>query len=258
MIKKKQLYEDVVVGGTIPVKQSDRQNTRPPTSSTSGQEAKGPKATAPDKESDPNSSESNAGQESKKSGKDEQSQPSLEARAEKLSEEPFATDMEELMGGDTKQDSAEANDKEKNPQEELEILAERSDKILFHAKSIFPFDFFPNTVTIDANKVNIIIKTFFFTETVTSILLKEIMDVRVESTLFLGKLIIDYGPHPLKINTVYVPSMWKKDALRAKEIIEGTLVLYRSENINTTELKPEETLQEVKEVGKIDDEHRPD
>lgn len=200
----------------------------------------------------------------KDTGKDEKPHSAMEKRAEKMAEDPFMTQAEmKNMDGDTKEKEEEAEKKSKNDtrkeeaketKKDLDIIASRADKILFKARALFPFDFFPNTITIDANKVNIIISTFFFTETVTSVLLKEIMDVRVETTLFLGKLIIDYGPHPLKISTVYVPSLWKSDALRAKEIIEGVLVLYRSENIDTTRLKPEETLDEIKEVGKVDEE----
>jgi hypothetical protein len=194
--------------------------------------------------------------------KDENPHAKLEQRAEKLAEDPYMTQAEmQHMDGDTKEKEQKVDNEDKGKEQEetkqtekdLDILASRADKILFKAKGLFPFDFFPNTITIDANKVNIIISTFFLTETVTSILLKEIMDVRVETTLFLGKLIIDYGPHPLKVTTVYVPSLWKKDALKAKEIIEGILVIYRSENIDTTKLKPEETLDEVKDIGKIEE-----
>jgi hypothetical protein len=249
MAGKKVLYEDVVVGNNTNLPPQPRSDTKPTTA---------------DPEEDPVNSERQAGNSSKKRGKDEKPQPAMEKRAEKMAEDPFMTPAEmKNMDGDTKEKEKKAEntsredtrkEEAKETKKDLDIIASRAEKILFKARSLFPFDFFPNTITIDANKVNIIISTFFFTETVTSILLKEIMDVRVETTLFLGKLIIDYGPHPLKISTVYVPSLWKSDALRAKEIIEGVLVLYRSENIDTTRLKPEETLDEIQEVGKVDEE----
>lgn len=203
----------------------------------------------------------------KKVSKDEEAHAKLEKKAEKLAEDPFVTsaEMKNMDGGSKeKEEKVDKDDSEDDQQQtaqeenkeirrDLEILASRADKVLLHAKTIFPFDFFGSTITIDANKVNIRIKTFFFTETVTSILLKEIMDVRVQASLFFGKLIIDYGPHPLKIKSVYIPSLWKKDALKAKEIIEGNLVLYRAENIDTTKLKPEETIDEVMEIGKVEE-----
>ncbi len=80
------------------------------------------------------------------------------------------------------------------------------------------------------------------------------MDVRVETALFLGRLLIDYGPHPLKIHTITISNLRRQDALRAKDILEGMLVIYRGENIDITKLKPEETLQEIEDIGKVDDE----
>ena len=257
MKKQKNLYEDVVVGGDTlqqkpdsEKKQSESSESQNPPQNTSRQDGHEDSDESPDKEG-------------KGGGKDEKSQADLEQRAEKLAEDPYMTSAEmKNMDGGTKEKEQQADgddskkqeqEEKKQTQKEVDILVSRADKILFTAKGLFPFDFFPNTITIDANKVNVIISTFFLTETITSILLKEIMDVRVETTLFLGKLIIDYGPHPLKISTVYIPSLRKSDALKAKEIIEGILVLYRSENIDTTKLKPEETLEEVKEIGKVEE-----
>ncbi len=263
MKKKKVLYEDVVVGGEppthpVPTTRKVEHDEKPESSKTAEtiDESEDFSETT-DKSEKSNDSEDSFEDEEKSGGKDERTQSKIGQRAEKLAEDPFMTQAEvKNIDGGTKEKESKAEkskkkvkDKDKERQseiqetkKELDIIASRSNKILFSAKAIFPLDFFPNTMTIDANKVDIIIKTFFFTETVTSILLKEIMDVRVEATLFLGKLVIDYGPHPLKINTVYVPTLWKSEALKAKEIIEGVLVLYRAENIDTSKLKPFETL----------------
>jgi hypothetical protein len=156
-------------------------------------------------------------------------------------------------GKGDEQESGDSGEEEKTPEQELGIMVSRADKVLLHAKAMFPFDLFGSTITIDANKVNIRLKTFFMTETVTSVMLKEIMDVRVNASLIFGQLVIDYGPHPLKVSTVYISHLHKKDALKAKEIIEGILVLYRGENIDTSKLKPEETMDEIKEVGKVEE-----
>jgi len=255
-------YEDIVVPG----EQLEPKADTPDNNQNKPQSSNDTKKTS---EGSGKSSKKN----SKKSGKDEQGGEALKTRAEKLSEDPYATESEmssmeggskekekkvdddqEGSGGGSKEESGDKQkDEAKEAKKEMDIIVSRADKILFQAKGMFPFDFFPNTLTIDANKVNVIIKTFFATETATSVMLKEIMDVRVESTLFFGKLIIDYGPHPLKINTVYVPTLRKKDALKAKEIVEGMIVLYRGENIDTSKLKPEDTMDEIKEIGKIEE-----
>lgn len=207
---------------------------------------------------------------SKKAVKVEQGGGILKTRAAKLAKDPYVTPAEmSKLDGDTKEKSKKVDESEdqqrddsedsqedesKQAKRDLDTITHRAESTLLEAKAIFPFDFFPNSVKIDANKVDIILRSFFFSETVTSILLKEIMDVRVETALFFGKLIIDYGPHPLKIKSVYVANLKRHDALKAKEIIEGMLVLYRGENINTAKLKPEETMAEVREIGKVEGE----
>lgn len=241
MAAQKTLYEDVVVAGELPKRSKPAKKQQRGVAKSSG-------ATKA------------SGEKNKKNGKDEKPHAAMEKRAEKLAEDPYITpaEMKNMDGGTKeKEKETEETDSALSPQEQskkdLDIIASRAEKILFRAKTVFPFDFFPDTVTIDANKVDICLKSFFATETVTSIMLKEIMDVRVNIALFLATLIIDYGPHPLKIKSVFVSQLLKKDALKAKEIIEGVLVLYRGENIDTSKLKPEEAMEGIKEVGRIEE-----
>ncbi len=247
-------YEDVVVPGEIPAAKSSDTPRRTDDSRKNTQTSHG----------------SSKKSKKKKGGKDEQSGESIAKKAEMMAEDPYVTESEmKNTDGGSKEKEKKANpgeggeesegqksqdeaEERQERQKEVDILVSRAEKILLKAKGVFPFDFFPDTLTIDANKVNIITKTFFASETVVSVMFKEIMDVRVETALFLGKLLIDYGPHPLKITTITIPNLRRKDALKAKEIIEGTLVLYRGENIDTTKLKPEETIDEIKQIGKAD------
>ncbi len=223
----------------------------------------------PARRKSPSPPDKKSGNGTKKGYKEKRSDETLAKRAEMLAEDPYMTPSERSgMDGGSKKKQKKADsgksesDQQNEPNEtddsqqakkELDILVSRADKILFRAKTVFPFDFFPDTVTIDANKVDITLKSFFATEAMTSIMLKEIMDVRVHTALFMAKLIIDYGPHPLKVKKVFVSHLWRADALKAKEIIEGMLLLYRGENIDTTKLKPEETIREVREIGRIED-----
>src|SRR5205823_426895 len=41
-------------------------------------------------------------------------------------------------------------------------LVDRSSSVLFRAKGVFPFEFFPDSIIIDSHKVNIIHNMFFF------------------------------------------------------------------------------------------------
>jgi len=138
----------------------------------------------------------------------------------------------------------------KEAQQKIASVAERAGNVLLQIKSVFPYDPFPNTVTIDSNKVTIVDKTFFASETVTNILLEEITDVVVESNFFLGKLKITYSHHPLRPKIYGVAALKKKEALKAAQIIQGLLVLRISEGIDLSKLDPEEIIKQLSKIGK--------
>lgn len=139
---------------------------------------------------------------------------------------------------------------EKEAQKKVTSIAERADNILMKIKSVFPFDLFPNTVTIDSNKVIVVDKAFFASETVTSILLEEVTDIVVESNFFLAQIVITYSHHPLRPLHYKIPNLRKHEALRAAEIIQGLLVLRISEGIDLSKLEPEEIIRQLGEIGK--------
>lgn len=160
---------------------------------------------------------------------------------------------ERQLQSDLKYTSVMKKDKEfkkKDAGKKVASVMQRSDNVLIKLKSVFPFDFFPNTVTIDANKVSIVDKNFFASETITTILLEEITDVVVQSNFFLGQLIITYSHHPLQPITYKIPALKKSEALKAQEIIQGLLVMRISEGIDISKLQPEEITKELARIGR--------
>lgn len=117
-------------------------------------------------------------------------------------------------------------DKEK-AKKKFEDLVQRTTKILFEVKSTFPFDLFPDKLTIDVNKVNINLKEFFGTGRVHSVSIKDISDVFVDSgPIFSTLKIIDAG---FIENTINVRHLKKKEALKARSIIQGLIVAQKQE-----------------------------
>jgi hypothetical protein len=139
--------------------------------------------------------------------------------------------------------------KQQNAQKKLQSLTKHCDKVLLKIKTVFPFDLFPDTVTIDENKISVISSSFFASESVTTILLKEVTDVIVETSIFFAKLVFTYSHHPMKPMTTSVTFLKKKDALEAKRIIQGMLVLRRGENVDLSNTHPEKILSQIEELG---------
>lgn len=128
----------------------------------------------------------------------------------------------------------------------FEKTLEASKGILFQTKSVFPFDFFPNEIVIDENKVDLIYGLFFFSREVFSISIKNINSAGSSSNLFFGELSIELegyneNPKPIKY-------LWRKDAIKARRIINGLITLNK-QNVNIARLNIVELKKKVEEIG---------
>ncbi|MEK7092211.1 MAG: hypothetical protein AAB907_01145 [Patescibacteria group bacterium] len=131
--------------------------------------------------------------------------------------------------------------------EKLDMLLKGSQRILLKASSVFPFDFFPDELTIDENKVNIIFHPFFFSKDVHSIMIEMIRDIEVETGPFLAvlKLVPDgYPGHALELRYLK-----RNDALKARRIIEGLMVA-RRHGIDPSKLDSPDFLKQIETLGK--------
>lgn len=111
----------------------------------------------------------------------------------------------------------------------INTITERNDSVLFEAKAFFPFDLFPDKLIIDTTKLSIISKSFFMTEQVTTVNLKDITDVSVETSLFLGNLNVTYLPRTPTPSAVHpshckISLLRRSQALRAHNILRGLII----------------------------------
>lgn len=131
-------------------------------------------------------------------------------------------------------------------QEEISSLKTKIHTVLFKASSVFPFDFFPNTIIIDPIKVTIISRAFFQSEEVTSLHINDIENVIVQTAPIFGKLSIIsrfMTQRPVKI-----AFLWKRQAVRAHDILQGLLTSAK-QNIDITTNNPD-TAEAIGEINR--------
>lgn len=137
--------------------------------------------------------------------------------------------------------------------ERFQNINKRQDIELLRLQTVFPFDFFPDTIVIDTTKLTISHKQFFATEFVTTIPLKDISDVTIQTAFFMASLITKYIPQansPVMNQAVEikVSYLWRKDAIRVKNILKGVMVA-KAENIDISKLSPKEVVTVIEEFG---------
>lgn len=129
----------------------------------------------------------------------------------------------------------------------LENLVQRTDRVLLKISAVFPFDFCPDEIIIDENKVNLVIREFFFSAQTHSIMIKMIKDVAIECSPFFAtfKLVPDgYPGEPIVIRFLK-----KNDATRARAIILGLMVSLK-EGVDPTKAPTKELKKNIETVGK--------
>lgn len=141
-----------------------------------------------------------------------------------------------------------ARKKKGKESQRLTQLVEKSHRILLEISTVFPFDPFPDKLTIDENKVNLINYEFFFSGRTHSVMIKDISDVLVDSGFFFAKLqIIDRG---FVENSIELKFLWTEDAQKARRIIQG-LIVAQNEGIDISKIETAELAQKLEKLGEI-------
>lgn len=125
-------------------------------------------------------------------------------------------------------------------------LANQSIPLLFKVKSVFPFDFFPDTLLVDYNKITIIHKEFFFIEQTVNADVSDILNVEVDTTPFFASLKIT--TRALTAPPLRISFLRKKDGRKARQIINGLLAAHAN-NAEVGEKNPERIVEMLLALG---------
>ena len=134
---------------------------------------------------------------------------------------------------------------EEGPEEMIEIT-ERVHEILYEAETVFPFTLFPDTITLDREKLTLTNRTFWRTAEITSVPISEILSCKVNVGPFFGSLHLVFSFFADNQRTINY--LWRKDALEMQRMIHGYIIAHKRE-INTTHLALEDLKVVLKEIG---------
>lgn len=98
-------------------------------------------------------------------------------------------------------------------------------QIIFRARNIFPFDFFPDEIVIDENKIDVIARIFFMSQQVYSIPYTYVTGATSSVGLFFGSLSIEI--QGFEENPPMLKWLGRQDAIKARRIINGMVTAHR-------------------------------
>lgn len=134
--------------------------------------------------------------------------------------------------------------------QELKAAIHSSHQILASANTVFPMTLFPDTVTVDREKLTITTRGFFRVAEVMSTRVEDILNVTVNVGPLFGSLKV--------VSRIFSPDrpyeihyLWRKDAMKLKRIMQG-YVIARQKEIDVTPLSTEELSKMLDQLGKDD------
>lgn len=139
-----------------------------------------------------------------------------------------------------------------DPREGLQKIVRKSHQLLASAQTvILPINLFPDSVTVDRTKVTITKRTFFWSSSVISIRIEDVLNIACSTGPIFGSLII--SSRVMNSTDHYeIDYFWRKDALYLKQLIQGYVIAQHNQ-IETSHLKREELIDTLLDLGNDSD-----
>jgi hypothetical protein len=124
-------------------------------------------------------------------------------------------------------------------------LVKSSNRLVASITAVFPFDFFPDSITVEEGKVAII-ERHFLSSTVHSVDIKDISNVFLNRNIFFSQL--EIVSRTFEDNEVVIGLLRHKEAIFIRRIIEGLRVLINKQ-IDTSVYTTEELVAKLEELS---------
>lgn len=134
---------------------------------------------------------------------------------------------------------------------ELDDIALTPPEVLISASSVFPFILFPDTITVDREKMTLTTRSFIRVARVVSVPIQDILNVAANVGPFFGSLRIVtrfFDNKPLTIQFLK-----RADTLKIKDILAGYIIATQKE-IDCTDIPKDELIPMLERLGEDKDE----
>ena len=129
----------------------------------------------------------------------------------------------------------------------LQVVVEKAQNILIKATAVFPFDLFPDSITIDRQKLTVVHHSFFSVKQTVSVQHSDIKNIQADIGPFFGSLTVTSEHFINNIQTIkFLP---KKDALSIQQLVQGFIIAY-SEGVDMSEIDDEKLVELLNRLGR--------
>lgn len=125
----------------------------------------------------------------------------------------------------------------------------KSHDILFKANTVFPLSLFPDTVTLDREKLTFATRFFFAVSKTTSVPVRDILSVELDTGPFFGS--VHTSSRYFITNPYSVHFLWRKDAIRLQRLLQGYIIA-EEQKIDCTNIDKDRLMVLLNDLGQGD------
>lgn len=125
-------------------------------------------------------------------------------------------------------------------------LTQKGQEVIFQADTIFPFTLFPDTVTLDREKLTIAKRIFFRVAKITSVPIADILSVEADVGPFFGS--VHMTSRYFFTNARSVSFLKRKDATRLQRLLQGYIIAHER-NVDCSSIATEDLKILLNDLG---------
>jgi len=140
------------------------------------------------------------------------------------------------------------NTKKSEEMSALKRLVRKSHEVLAEVRTVFPLTLFPHSITVDRTKITITKRSFFWSASVLSIRVEDILNVSCDVGPLFGSITIASRVMS-SIDHFQINYFWRSDAIHLKHIIQGYVFAIQN-NIDVGKFSRKELLELLADLGR--------
>jgi hypothetical protein len=171
--------------------------------------------------------------------------------AEPLADEspPPAAKSHKKLKAKAEPEDTDAHPADEDPERLLDITTSAHD-ILFEAHTTFPFTLFPDTITLDREKLTIANRSFFRVAKIISIAIADIVNVEADVGPFFGSIHVSSRNISVNPNSLpYSVNFLTRDAaLRIHRLVQGYIIA-NQRDVDSSSIEKEQLIVLLNDLG---------
>lgn len=132
--------------------------------------------------------------------------------------------------------------------DELKKVVKQSHEVLAEVQTVFPVTLFPDKICLDRSTITITKRNFFWSASVISVHIEDILNVSTTVGPIFGSLTIAIRVMN-SVDHYEINFLWRRDAIELKHMIQGYMIAKHS-SVDVGHLSVKELVETLRELGR--------